>query len=106
VAVVVGLAATALEAATAWAREKGWKLFLGEFATTADPAYLDEARTLLRYMYANSDVWMAYAYWAGGLWWAEGRSSYAYSVEPANLDYPVDRPQMLMLREFTQPALI
>jgi endoglucanase len=103
-AAVAGVAATGLEAATAWAREKGWKLFLGEFASTTDPAYLDETRTLLRYMYANSDVWLAYAYWAGGLWWAEGRSTYAYSIEPASLDYPVDRPQMLMLREFTQPA--
>jgi hypothetical protein len=50
-------------------------------------------------------VWLAYAYWAGGLWWAEGRSNYAYSLEPASLDNPVDRPQMLMLREFTQPAI-
>ena len=101
---VAGLAANGLEAATTWAREKGWKLFLGEFASTADPAYLDETRTLLRYMYSNSDVWIAYACWAGGLWWAEGRSNYAYSIEPGSLDNPVDRPQMLMLREFTQPA--
>jgi endoglucanase len=97
---VAGMGAIALEEATRWARAGGRKLFLGEFGVTADPAYLEEGRALLRYMYANSDVWIGYAYWAGGLWWAEGRSSYGFSIEPANLDAPNDRPQLLMLREF------
>lgn len=97
---VTGLGTTALEEATKWARAHGRTLFLGEFGVTADPAYLDEGRALLRYMYANSDVWIAHAYWAGGLWWAEGRSTYGFSLEPANLDAPKDRAQLLMLREF------
>ncbi len=100
VAPVPGLGTTALEEATKWARAQGRKLFLGEFSTTADPAYLDEGRALLHHMYANSDVWIAHAYWAGGLWWAEGRSSYGFSLEPASLDDPVDRAQLLMLQEF------
>ncbi len=85
---VAGMGAIALEEATKWARARYRKLFLGEFGVTADPAYLEEGRALLRHMYANSDVWIGYAYWAGGLWWAEGRSSYGFSIEPANLDAP------------------
>jgi endoglucanase len=97
---VPGLGTTALEEATKWARAQGRKLFLGEFGTKADASYLDEGRALLRHMYANPDVWIGYAYWAGGLWWAEGRSTYGFSLEPANLDAPNDRVQMRMLREF------
>jgi endoglucanase len=98
--VTVGMGASSLEEATRWARARYRKLFLGEFGVTADPAYLEEGRALLRYLSANSDVWIGYAYWSGGLWWAEGRSSYGFSIEPGNLDEPTDRPQMLMLREF------
>ena len=94
--VVSGLGATSLVEATNWARAHHKKLFLGEFGTTADPTYLDEGRALLRYMYANSDVWMGYTYWAGGRWW----QNYGFSIEPANLDAPADRPQMWMLRAF------
>jgi endoglucanase len=99
-AAVSGLGATSLTEATLWARANHRRLYLGEFGVTASPAFLDEGRALLRYMNANSDVWLAYSYWAGGLWWAQGRSNYAYSLEPANLDAPVDRPQMKMLRQF------
>jgi endoglucanase len=97
---VPGLGASALKEATAWARAHRQKLFLGEFGMTADQAYLDEGRALLRHMYANPDVWIGYAYWAGGLWWAEGRSAYGFSIEPANLDTPKDRAQLTTLREF------
>ena len=97
---VDGLGATSLVAATKWARAKGWKLYLGEFGVKADAGYLSEGRDLLRYMYENSDVWIAYSYWAGGLWWAQGLGYYAFSVEPADLAQPVDRPQMWMLRGF------
>jgi endoglucanase len=97
---VRGLGATALKEVTDWARIAGRKLYLGEFGVTADPAYLDEGRALLEYLYSNTDVWIGYGYWSGGLWWAEGRSNYPFSLEPRNLDAPVDRAQMLMLREF------
>jgi len=97
---VAGMGASALKEATAWGRAHRQKLFLGEFGMTADPAYLDEGRAMLRHMYANPDVWIGYAYWAGGLWWAEGRSTYGFSIEPANLDTPKDRAQLTTLREF------
>jgi endoglucanase len=97
---VAGMGASALEEATRWARSEGKKLFLGEFGVAADSNYLNEGRALLRHMYANADVWIGYAYWAGGLWWAEGRSTYGFSVEPARLDTPTDRAQLQMLREF------
>jgi endoglucanase len=97
---VAGMGATALEQATTWARANKQKLFLGEFGVTSDPVYLEEGRAMLRHMYANADVWVGYAYWAGGLWWAEGRSTYGFSLEPASLDTPKDRAQLLMLREF------
>ena len=97
---VRGLGATSLVAATNWARARGWKLFLGEFGVKADAGYLNEGRALLRHVYANSDVWLGYTYWAGGLWWAQGTGYYAFSVEPADLAQPVDRPQMWMLRAF------
>ena len=97
---VVGMGATCLLEATKWARANHQKLFLGEFGVTADPDYLEEGRALLSHMYANADVWVGYSYWAGGLWWAEGRSTYGFSLEPANLDNPIDRAQLVMLREF------
>jgi endoglucanase len=97
---VPGKGAKALEEATKWARARRKKLFLGEWGVTADLAYLEEGRQLLRHMYSNTDVWMGYAYWSGGLWWAEGRSTYGFSLEPASLDTPKDRAQMLLLREF------
>lgn len=97
---VAGKGASALVEITRWAREKRQTLFLGEFGVTDAPEYLEEGRELLRHVYANQDVWIGYAYWAGGLWWAEGKSTYGFSLEPRSLAAPVDRPQMLMLREF------
>lgn len=97
---ISGMGAKCLVEATNWARANRRKLLLGEFGVTADPAYLEEGRALLRHMHANADVWIGYAYWAGGLWWAEGRSTYGFSLEPASLDNPTDRAQLLMLREF------
>lgn len=77
---------------TDWARKRACRGFLGEFGF-ALPAGRTEASALLAYMAANSDVWKAYAYWAGGPWWGD----YAFSIEP---DKNGDKPQMALLREY------
>ncbi|ACA15606.1 glycoside hydrolase family 5 [Methylobacterium sp. 4-46] len=87
-----GAGATRLAAFTDWARRRGAKAFLGEFGF-ALPAGEAEARALLSFVAAHTDVWQAYAYWAGGPWWGD----YAFSIEPGKEG---DKPQMALLRHF------
>jgi endoglucanase len=79
-----------LRAFTDWARARACRGFLGEFGF-ALPAGRTEAGAMLAHLAANSDVWKAYAYWAGGPWWGD----YAFSIEPGK---DGDKPQMALLR--------
>jgi endoglucanase len=54
-----------------WAREKGFKAFLGEFASASDAVSLDALRDLCSTLEANADVWTGWSAWAGGSWWAD-----------------------------------
>ncbi len=54
---------------TEWAREHGYKLFLGEYASNANSACYDAANTMIDYTDANTDVWLGWTYWAGGSAW-------------------------------------
>lgn len=81
-----------LRSFTAWARGRSCRGFLGEFGF-ALPAGRTEASALLAYLAANSDVWKAYAYWAGGPWWGD----YAFSIEPSQ---DGDKPQMALLQRY------
>jgi endoglucanase len=84
-----------LESVTAWARANRKRLFLGEFGFAADGRSMKEGESLLRYLSANRDVWLGWAYWAGGPWWHD----YMFSVEPDNA---FDRPQMRVLGAFAR----
>jgi endoglucanase len=93
---IPGAGAERLIAFTEWARENRLRGFLGEFGWSDMPEGHREGRALLRYLYDNQDVWMGYAYWAGGPWWGE----YPYSIEPDKAGQ--DRSQMKILEEFLQ----
>ncbi len=85
-----------LTEATEWARDKGHKLFLGEFGVAEDSASLEALDNMLMYMEQNADVWHGATYWAGGPWLGD----YIYSVEPDDLNAPVDKPQMDVLERY------
>jgi endoglucanase len=81
-----------LRAFTAWARSHGAKAVLGEFGSARDETCLRELDNLLTFMDANRDVWIGWAYWAGGPWWGD---DYPMTIEPRA---GVDRPQMRILQ--------
>ncbi len=87
---VPGSGATVLSQVTRWARSKGFKLFLGEFAFLGTPHDMTEGKTMLEFIENNSDVWLGWTWWAAGPWWGD----YYYSLQPVNGQ---DRPQMEVL---------
>ena len=58
-----------IEAFQEWARARGFKAFLGEFAAGADPVSLRAVTDLVSEVEQNSDVWIGWSAWAGGPWW-------------------------------------
>lgn len=84
-----------LRAVTDWARTNRVRVFLGEFGFASDGTSMKEGEALLRYLSGNRDVWLGWAYWAGGPWWQD----YMFSVEPDNA---VDRPQMRVLTNYAR----
>ncbi|PVI07898.1 glycoside hydrolase family 5 protein [Periconia macrospinosa] len=69
-----------LKAATQWLKDNKKKGFLGEFATGVNDQCIAALKDGLKYMGANSDVWVGAAWWAAGPWWGD----YMYSMEPPN----------------------
>lgn len=90
-------AGSRVERFTNWAREHRKRGFLGEIGAAANDACLTELEAALRHIAAHRDVWLGWAYWAGGPWWPD---DYPLSVEPASRDSPQDRPQMAVLRRY------
>ncbi|MFW5846128.1 MAG: cellulase family glycosylhydrolase, partial [Planctomycetota bacterium] len=80
---------------TQWCREYGFQAFLGETAVARsdDPDWVgyQAMDALLTQMAADDDVWIGWAWWAGGPWWGE----YLFTLEPTGDG--TDRPQMQML---------
>lgn len=91
---------------TGWLKEHNLKGFLGEFAvansrigTEADDVGDEVINNMLGYMEENSDVWLGWAWWAGGPWWGE----YQFTLEPTNLGQPdqgPDRAAMAVLQPY------
>ena len=101
--VIANIGVTRISAFTTWLRNNNKRGFLGEFAvanSTIGNGFNqigDEALTnMLSYISANADVWEGWAWWAAGPWWG----NYMFTLEPANLSSPVDRPAMTVLRSF------
>lgn len=63
-----------------WARDNGFKAFLGEFAAGDDKTSLEALADICRTLKANSDVWIGWSAWAGGAWWPE---DYIFNLEPS-----------------------
>ena len=97
---VAGKGAKVLAPVTDWARSRGHKLFLGEFAFLDTPADIAEGRAMLDYVQRNRDVWIGWAWWAAGPWWGD----YAFSVEPDGFNPPRDKPLMEVLRPYLAQA--
>jgi len=103
---------TRISAFTSWLRNNNKRGFLGEFAVanstigSGATQIGDEALTnMLSYIAANADVWEGWAWWAAGPWWG----NYMFTLEPANLTSPVDRPTMTVIRSFIpvpSPSLV
>ena len=75
-----------------WCRENKVRGFVGEFGVPdTDARWLVTLDRFLTYLKANQTPT---TYWAGGPWWG----TYPLSVEP--LEGGVDRPQMLVLRQY------
>lgn len=88
---------------TNWLHANDRKGFLGEFAVAnsrvgsgATQIGDETIDNLLDYMEANDDVWLGWAWWAGGPWW----TSYMFSPEPTNLGSanPTDKPIMPVIQ--------
>jgi endoglucanase len=82
---------------TEWARAHGKRAFLGEFGAGSDQVCLSALDGVLRFLTQNGDVWLGWAYWAAGTWWAE---DYFTSVQPLN---GKDKPQLTVLEKYTKP---
>ncbi|ATI80048.1 glycosyl hydrolase family 5 [Sphingobium yanoikuyae] len=85
-----------MEAATKWLRDNRHKGFLGEFGAPANAACLDSLDALLKHLDANADVWMGWAYWAGGPWWG---ANYPMSLQPVQ---GKARPQAAIVAKYSQ----
>jgi len=82
-----------VEAITAWAKETGNQLFLGEFGVSRDALSIQALDNLMAYMEENAEVWAGAAYWAAGPWWGD----YMFSIEPRNGE---DAPQLAILQKY------
>ena len=82
---------------TEWARLHHKRVFLGEIGVGSDRTCLDALDRVARFMNENNDVWLGWAYWAGGAWWSK---DYFTSIQPLG---GKDRPQMAVLEKYTQP---
>ena len=91
------IGAERLSGFTQWLRSNNRKAFLGEFAvanSTIGSGVGDEAiSNLLAHIEANADVWLGWSWWAAGPWWG----NYMFTLEPASLVTPTDRPAMNIL---------
>ena len=82
-----------MDGATAWLRANGHRGFLGEFGVGPDSECLRSLDALLDHVHRNSDVWMGWAYWAGGSWWGK----YPMSVQPIK---DAAKPQAAILKRY------
>lgn len=76
---------------SAWLRDNRQRGFLGEFAVPPTPACQSALTKIVRTIETNADIWLGWAYWAGGDWWPQDEP---LNIQPAN---NADRPQMRTL---------
>ncbi len=82
---------------TDWLRRTGAHGFIGEIGIGANAQCQASLSAVLSYLQANRDVWLGWAYWAGGQGWGD----YFTSLEPkGGLGSQTDAPQMAVLEKF------
>lgn len=86
-------AAARIRPATEWLRKNRYRGFLGEFGAASNADCLEALNALLRQVEQGSDVWMGWAYWAGGPWWKR----YPMNIQPEGGQH---KPQMAVLERF------
>ena len=83
--------------ATDWLRRTDAHGFIGEIGIGANAQCRASLSAVLGFLQANRDVWLGWAYWAGGQGWGD----YFTSLEPkGNPGARKDAPQMAVLEEF------
>lgn len=80
---------------TDWLRRTGTHGFIGEIGIGANAQCFASLTAVLSYLRDNRDVWLGWAYWAGGQGWG----SYFTSLEPKQPGSR-DAPQMAILEKF------
>ena len=86
-----------LTEATDWLRRTGAHGFIGEIGIGANAQCQASLGAVLSYLQANRDVWLGWAYWAGGQGWGD----YFTSLEPKGRGVlQTDAPQMAVLERF------
>ncbi|CAG5181997.1 uncharacterized protein ALTATR162_LOCUS9940 [Alternaria atra] len=69
-----------LQAATKWLKDNKKQGVIGEFAGGNNAQCISALQDGLKYMGANSDVWLGGIWWAAGPWWGD----YIYNMEPTS----------------------
>jgi endoglucanase len=64
---------------TAWAREAGVKLYLGEFGVASSDTALNALTNMMDFLKANEDVWQGVSYFSAGTVWQD---NYMFSSQP------------------------
>jgi endoglucanase len=90
----IGVALSALKPVTQWSRQHNRRLFLGEFGVGPSKDCLALLDRVMGFIDQNQDVWLGWAYWAGGEWWPD---NYFTSIQPVNGQ---ERPQMSVLQNY------
>ena len=73
---------------TSWLRANGARGYLGEFGVPAEPSCIEALEDMVSVVETNRDVWIGWAYWAGGDWWPETEE---LNIQPTAAG---DRPQL------------
>ncbi len=68
-----------LENITNWAKDNGFKLFLGEIGVGDKEAYQKEVMKIFDFMEDNSEAWLGWSLWGAGPWWPK---DYHFNINP------------------------
>lgn len=94
---VPGHGAKQLREFSSWLRKSGQKALLGEFGSGHNPVCEAAVRSALQHLEANADVWVGWAWWAGGIW-RQHKADSEMVLEP-RADGS-DMPQWVWLADF------
>lgn len=90
----VDIGISTLTPVTEWARQHKQRAFLGEFGVGTSDTCLAALDRVMRFLNENKDVWLGWAYWAGGEWWP---ADYFTNIQPSGGH---ERPQISVLQKY------